>query len=81
MSRPVRTLKSRVHYSHNKVRDNCLPRTEAQHFRILLPKLHWNKLSLFQGTSSIFVETLIPFYQTTRRHIPGDNDHSMHRRV
>lgn len=44
-------------------------------------KVRWNKLSLFQGTSSIFVEMLTLFYQTTRRHIPGDTRHSMHRRV
>jgi hypothetical protein len=45
--------------------------------------VRWNKLSLFQGTSSIrvFVEMLIPFYKTTQRHIPGDNRYYMHRRV
>jgi len=59
-------------YTVTKFADNCVPRTEAQYFHILLPKISWNKLSLFQGTSRIFVDMLKPFYQTTRRHTPGE---------
>lgn len=68
-------------YVIKKFEDNFLPRTGAQKFRVLLPKTRWNKLPVFQGTSSMFLEMLIPFHKTTRRHIPGDNHHSIHRRV